>query len=609
MNNINNKKFGEPNIRESREADVGFKNPMDPHISFHMPGHKGRFLFDDSPILKYDITEVPGADNLLHPEEWLLDLTNRIRDFYGVLASRILVGGSTAGCLSMIQGAVELVRKNKVKLVDKSTKKLNDSTREFGVYGNQKHHNIDRKVRAKVQRNAHISTFNALELAGVEACYFNPILENGIPSHFEINEILQGIEVCDLLILTYPFYQGGIYDLETIISLAKVKNPNLMVLVDEAHGAHLVLEEKLTGCKLSALSLGADIVVQSLHKTLPALGSTAVLHYGNTALGRTLYEERGALRSIEWYLKALQTTSPSYLLMQSIKEMMDILENEGLSHYETMEKFVQKFYLQTGESVFSYDSSSFDLKNIKISEDSQKKEIEKDIEKEVDFSSGMLDKNLTHKKEILEEARRYNTLLKPKLLKTRQDIGKILLPITNQDFFIERGIYPEMVEGNYMLFMASIANSKEDFDALTSAVLAYREEEQRNGQQNNGEFSGVEISKERISEQKIEGNSEKFSEEIVDKKIEKKPVCNFDNYEQAKKNVNILHYGTQNFSENTSIVKLSASEAVGKVSAETIVLYPPGSPIIVAGEVVTKEIAGVLGSEPIFCDGQERVSK
>ncbi len=471
-----------------------------------MPGHKGRLLFHANPLLRYDITEIPDADNLLHPEGWLRELTDRIRTYYGSYASRILVGGSTSGCLSMVLGAAEYSRKQNDCITNDSAPAPNTPSAK--------------PIRAKVQRNAHISVFNALELAEVEATYFSPILKDGIPSHFDTDDILQGIEQTDLLILTYPFYQGGLYDLGQIIQSARQKNPDLLVLIDEAHGAHLVLEEKISGEKLSALSLGADIVVQSLHKTLPALGSSAVLHYGNTPKGQALYAERDQLRSIEWFLKALQTTSPSYLLLAGIQEMMAILETEGEALYRDMQKNITSFYENIEQEPFQY-------------------------------------------------------------LQGRQDHGKILLKGTDQNFFTARGIYPEMEENGYLLFMASIANTKEDFDALAKAVLAYKKIQK---QQNKSKQADPKTEK------------DKTENKVLHSALQTK--YHHSNPQPTPQQA-ILHYGK--VGRTKKAVNIPATDALGLTSLETIVLYPPGSPIIVPGEVFTEDIVALLGNEPVWC--------
>jgi arginine/lysine/ornithine decarboxylase len=107
-------------------------------------------------------------------------------------------------------------------------------------------------------------------------------------------------------------------------------------LVDEAHGAHLILNRD--GPK-SSLALGADVVVQSFHKTMPAMTQTACLHFSKHSILSPEQEER-----ILWYLKSLQTSSPSYVLMASIDHMLEIVENEGFRKMEALVDLLNAFY-------------------------------------------------------------------------------------------------------------------------------------------------------------------------------------------------------------------------------------------------------------------------
>ena len=106
------------------------------------------------------------------------------------------------------------------------------------------------------------------------------------------------------IILTYPNYYGFAEDLSTIIELAHIKR--IPVLVDEAHGAHLSVGAPFPK---SAIRLGADVVVHSAHKTLPAMTMGSYLHVNSSLLGT----ER-----IQFYLQMLQSSSPSYPIMGSL---------------------------------------------------------------------------------------------------------------------------------------------------------------------------------------------------------------------------------------------------------------------------------------------------
>ncbi|MDO4754196.1 MAG: aminotransferase class I/II-fold pyridoxal phosphate-dependent enzyme [Bacillota bacterium] len=480
-------------------------------VSFHMPGHKGRLIFSDVPndFLRYDLTELPGMDNLIQPESWIKMLTNRISEFYGSAASRILVGGSTAGILAAILGTARLYAK---------------------------------PIRAVVNRNAHISVYNAVEIAGIHAKYVTPAETNGVFSHFDLSALLHEIEEADMLVLTYPFYQGALYEIGRIIAEAKRRNPEIVIIVDEAHGAHLVLAEKLHNRRISSLSWGADIVIQSFHKTLPALGQTAVLHYGNTEKGHALASRGTEIHSVEWYMKALQTTSPSYLMLKSVSQMMDLLEREGTTLYRNLLDNIRCFYEETGLSPFSYEG------------------------------------------------------------KAVQDESKILLPFASQDAFIARGIYPEMELDGRVLFLSSIANSKQDFERLSEAVQFLGGREMSEGANS--------ADNDKLSAAMSVPISAAMPVSIPAAMPEEKPT-------RADLESRLLRYGSVNKTvplrssnagiekldaedgfigdEHVRVVEVSAIDAVGMVSAETLVLYPPGSPLILKGEVFQREVAPLLG--------------
>lgn len=495
--------------KDERRRDVNFPELRDDAVSFHMPGHKGRLIFFDVPndFLKYDVTELPEMDNLIQPETWIKELTKRLSDFYGSEASRISVGGSTACILSAILGSANYYEEyHEKKSIGGEGENATPKAAPKAI--------SSRGVHALINRNAHISVYNAVEISGVDAQYFAPEEREGIPSHFDTDAFLSLInEETDILVLTYPFYQGGLYDIETMMQLARMKSPNITIIVDEAHGAHLVLEELVHGKKMSTLSLGADIVIQSLHKTLPVLGQAAVLHYGRTKKGRELAAQRGEVHSIEWYMKALQTTSPSYLILKSISQMMEVLESQGVQLYQALLRNIDRFYERTGLKPFDY--------------------------------------------------RPYAV----------QDRSKLLLPFSNQASFIERGIYPEMELEGRILFLSSIANTESDFDRLAEVTLEHLS-------------SGAHA---------IESSSADvdFAKENPDEAGS--ALKGVSLYERS-----LLRYGTRRKREERGhYVEMRALDAIGMRSAETLVLYPPGSPLVLSGEILRRDVAEMLGETKV----------
>lgn len=249
-------------------------------VSFHVPGHKHGLLselpraFRD--VMRFDYTELSGLDDYHHPEEVIYEAQGLLAKVYGAEKSYFLVNGSTVGNLAMVYAAC----------VEGDT-----------VF---------------VQRNAHKSIFHALELVGATPVFLTPEwdMETQTATHISLNTLRSAIErypTAKALILTHPTYYGVTNpDLVSLIELAH--DSHIPVLVDEAHGAHFVVGGEFP---LSALYLGADVVVQSAHKTLPALTMGSYIH---------IQSNRVPADKVNRYLRMLQSSSPSYLLLASLDD-------------------------------------------------------------------------------------------------------------------------------------------------------------------------------------------------------------------------------------------------------------------------------------------------
>lgn len=249
-------------------------------ISFHVPGHKNGMNWPMDSAMKqmlpFDQTEVTGLDYLHEPEDVLKESQELLSSFYGSKKSYYLVNGSTVGNLAMVMGATS---KGDWVLVD---------------------------------RMCHQSIIHALELAGVRPVFVTPAYQT--EKREAVGVSLESIEAAfekypeiKAVILTYPSYNGQIFSLDKITEY--VHQNGAVVLVDEAHGAHFVLGDPFPK---QALSLGADIVVQSAHKMLPAMTQTGYLHIHPEV-------SEAIQRKVEQYLHMLQSSSPSYVLMQSLE--------------------------------------------------------------------------------------------------------------------------------------------------------------------------------------------------------------------------------------------------------------------------------------------------
>ena len=257
---------------------------------FYMPGHKGgRLMGDEASPFSYDITEIQGADNLHLPTGAILEAEKLAAKAFGAKRTFFLVGGATAGIHAML---CAVLKDGDTVLVD---------------------------------RACHKSAVYALHHSGARAVFLNPAMgEDNIPQSISpehLKEALHTHKGVKALYLTSPNYYGRCQDLGELIRVAHAFG--VPVLVDEAHGAHFAFSDRLPD---TALSQGADVVVESAHKTLPALTQSAYLHVGNEAYCELLEET----------LRMFQSTSPSYLLMASLDYARAYMEE----HRAEFERFL-----------------------------------------------------------------------------------------------------------------------------------------------------------------------------------------------------------------------------------------------------------------------------
>lgn len=274
--------------------------------AFHMPGHKrqeelGITLFPNP--FSVDITEIDGFDNLHHPEGILKESMERAAAVYGADRTYYLVNGSTCGILAAISSAVS------------DGKKL------------------------LMARNSHKSAYHAAMLNRMETEYIYPeiIEESGIQGGIEPGELRRILEAdkenrIGAVFLTSPTYEGIVSDIKNLAEI--VHERGIPLIVDEAHGAHFAFYEgegknRQTGRLFprSALQCGADLVIQSIHKTLPSLTQTAVLH---------LKEGIADRERLEFYLRIYQSSSPSYVMMASIDNCIEYMAGEGRKRLEQL---------------------------------------------------------------------------------------------------------------------------------------------------------------------------------------------------------------------------------------------------------------------------------
>ena len=268
------------------------------YYPFHMPGHKRNpdSVRGDFPFER-DITEIEGFDNLHHPEDILLEAQKNVSKLYGTKESYYSVNGSTAALLAAVSAAVP------------------------------------RKGQILVARNCHKAVYHAMYLRELKPTYIYPQMDmkwwiNGGIFPDKVERCLAENPEIKAVLITSPTYDGVVSDVKAIAEIThKYEIP---LIVDEAHGAHFHFSNYFP---TSAVELGADLVIQSFHKTLPAMTQTAILHNCS---------DRVDGRLIRRFMGIYQTSSPSYILMASIDACIDTMTAEGHEMFREFTKMLER---------------------------------------------------------------------------------------------------------------------------------------------------------------------------------------------------------------------------------------------------------------------------
>lgn len=359
---------------------------------FHMPGHK-RAVLDFANPYAIDITEIEGFDNLHHAKGILKEAQEEAAGLYGSRHCYYLVNGSTCGILAAISAAVP------------------------------------RDGRILVARNCHKAVYNAIYLRQLSAEYMYPEQTRwGLQGQITVEQIKQSLECSDVkaVVITSPTYDGIVSDVAGIAEV--VHRYGIPLIVDEAHGAHFGFHRAFPE---NAVRLGADAVIMSVHKTLPAFTQTALLHLCSDRINRV---------AVERFLGIYETSSPSYILMAGIEKSLSIVKEQGA---ELFDKYVGMLY--------SFRESVKGLEHLRV--------LGAD-----DFSNA--------------EAFAFDPGKLP-ILSSHGPSGQELQERLLWDF----GLEMEMASGNYALAMTSLMDRQEGFDRLSAALHKMDEELSISGEQ------------------------------------------------------------------------------------------------------------------------------
>lgn len=274
-------------------------------VSFHVPGHKMGKIFEKlgykdilEKIYTLDTTEIDGTDNLHNAKEIIKYSQDRAARVFNSDETIYLVNGTTCG----IEAAIMATCHPKSKII--------------------------------VNRDCHQSVINACILGDIEPIYISSKV-------CKKTNIIMGVDFEDTksvidqnldakaLVLTYPTYYGRTFDLKSICDYAHSKN--MIVIVDEAHGAHLQLSDDLPK---SAIEQGADIIIQSTHKTLPSFTQSSMMHIKGNKID---------VNKIKAMLRFLESSSPSYMFLTSLELAVDIYDKHGKKLMNNLIKNIENF--------------------------------------------------------------------------------------------------------------------------------------------------------------------------------------------------------------------------------------------------------------------------
>ena len=466
-------------------------------VPCHMPGHKRNqeswLTFDFPNPFSIDITEIDGFDNLHHPEGILKESMEWASEVYGCDKTWYLVNGSTCGILSSICGTV----------------------RPGG--------------RILMSRNCHKSAYHGVILMDAKVSYIYPqIIEDmGIQGGIlpeDVENSLDRYPDTEAVLIVSPTYDGIVSDVEKIAKI--VHAHGIPLIVDEAHGAHFSFGNGVF--PKSAIQCGADLVIQSVHKTLPSFTQTALLH------GQ---KGRIDIDRVERYLQMFQTSSPSYIFIAGIEQCIYEMSQNGK---DAMAQFWKRLMLlrkrlENLRVLRILGEINSGLNEYSVSENLKNGVYGIDLSKLVISCRGCR-KNLS---------------------------GEQLGDWLRRDY----GIEMEMCGADYAVAILTYMDSQENLDRLADALLEIDESMEKNRLAEEASESSVEMVREKafVTIGKPEENNCWIWEQPD---IRKKPS------EAA----------------NLPSESLLLEQCEGRISAEFIYLYPPGIPIVTPGECITEMI-------------------
>ena len=471
------------------------------YYPFHMPGHKrnSRITGADLPY-SLDITEIDGFDDLHHAEGILARAEKRAGRLYRADETHYLINGSTVGILSAVMGCTK------------------------------------RGGRILMARNCHKSVYNAVILNELTPIYVFPGFYHGTElcgkiSAAEVERILEEEQGIEAVVITSPTYEGVVSDIKSIADVVHKKG--IPLIVDEAHGAHFGFHPYFPE---NANMKGADVVIHSLHKTLPSLTQTALIHMNGDLADR---------RRIRRYLHILQTSSPSYVLMASVDECIALLEEQ---REEVFDRYVQML-----------DAARRNLKrmnNIKL------------------FSTESYDRSklvFSVKDTFLKNPGGDTKEFRGKAKFT----GKMLYDLLLKKYHLQM----EMAAGSYVLAMTGPGDVREGMERLIEAL---------------GEIDGMLSMEDTSGAIRVSADISASADRNICAHADRNEPEGGISYGFERPEIVMTPYDAECLQEQEETkagglirtARCPWNRAAGKIALEYAYLYPPGIPLIVPGEKI-----------------------
>ena len=444
-----------------------------------------------SGIYALDITEIDGFDNLHDPQEILKTEMDRAANLWGARKTWFSVNGSTCAILVAISAAVP------------------------------------KGGRIHIERGCHMSVYHAAYLRELSLSYIDPNSEEAQA----VSEIPDGT---DAVVITSPSYEGAVRDIQLWANAAHEKGA--LLIVDEAHGAHLGFHPYFPE---SAVRLGADLVAQSTHKTLPAMTQTALLHAAS---------DRIDTRKVDFFFDIYETSSPSYVLMASITAAMHLLENQRQKLFDDYVKRLVKVRSRLSSLThFSLDGGSMP----EASGEDRKR-----------FDPGKL-------------VIRVKYPGKCHLYKGREVYpdGSWLYELLRLEYHLQM----EMRAPDYVLAMTSIADTDEGFDRLACAMEKIDRALTLTGDEGTRAEGAVGAGSSAGSAIKAQCRKAPETNEGIKKGLAL-PRCSLPMFKACEMKSELVPLG----------------QAAGRIATDFVILYPPDAPLIVPGEEFSEELIRII---------------